>query len=142
MLGIEFSGTTGALVALGILAGMFVMFVRETYPVEVTAMAGAALMLLLGILPVQDAVGVLANPAPWTIAFMFLVMGGLVRTGAVEMVIGAAEKHVGDRPTLTIAVLFGFVAIASAFMSTLLWPDMSEMVITREFPTSVGSMCS
>jgi di/tricarboxylate transporter len=117
MLGIEFSGTTGALVALGILVGMFVMFVRETYPVEVTAMAGAALMLLLGILPVQDAVGVLANPAPWTIAIMFLVMGGLVRTGAVEMVIGAAERHVGDRPKLTIAVLFGFVAIASAFMN-------------------------
>ena len=117
MLDTGFSDTTSALIALAILAGMFVMFVRETYPVEVTAMAGAALMLLLGILPVGDAVAVLANPAPWTIAFMFLVMGGLVRTGAVEMVIGAAEKHVGDRPKLTIAVLFGFVAIASAFMN-------------------------
>jgi di/tricarboxylate transporter len=117
MIGMEFSTTTQALISLGILAVMFVMFVRETYPVEVTAMAGAAAMLVLGILPVPNAVDVLSNPAPWTIALMFLVMGGLVRTGAVEMVIGAAEKHVGDRPRMTIAVLFGFIALASAFMN-------------------------
>ncbi len=43
---------------------MFVMFVRETYPVEVTAMAGAAAMLVLGILPVPDAVKVLFEPRP------------------------------------------------------------------------------
>ena len=33
---------------------MFVLFVRETFPVEVTAIAGAALMLVLGILPIKD----------------------------------------------------------------------------------------
>jgi di/tricarboxylate transporter len=117
MIGLEFSGSSQAYIALAILAAMFVMFVRETYPVEVTAMAGAALMIVLGLLPVRDAVAVLANPAPWTIVLMFLVMGGLVRTGAVEMVIGIAERHVGNRPKLTIVVLFGFVGIASAFMN-------------------------
>ena len=109
--------TTTAVVALAILAGMFVLFVLETFPVEVTAICGAALMVLLGILPVQAGIDVLSNAAPWTIVLMFLVMGGLVRTGAVEMIIGMAERHVGDRPVLTIAVLFGFVACASAFMN-------------------------
>ena len=109
--------TTTAFVALAILAGMFVLFVLETFPVEVTAICGAALMVLLGILPVQAGIDVLSNAAPWTIVLMFLVMGGLVRTGAVEMIIGMAERHVGDRPVLTIAVLFGFVACASAFMN-------------------------
>lgn len=117
MFGIEIAQSAQPLVALAILVGMFAMFVRETYPVEVTAIAGAALMLLLGILPVKDAVAVLSNPAPWTIVLMFLVMGGLVRTGAVEMVIGMAERHVGDRPRTTIAVLFGFVALASSVMN-------------------------
>lgn len=117
MIGFEITGSAQAWIALAILAAMFVMFVRETYPVEVTAMAGAALMIVLGLLPVRDAVSVLSNPAPWTIVLMFLVMGGLVRTGAVEMVIGIAERHVGNRPKLTIAVLFGFVGIASAFMN-------------------------
>ena len=104
-------------VALAILAVMFVLFVWERTPVEVTAIGGAAVMLVLGILPVKDATSVLANPAPWTIALMFLVMGGLVRTGAVQMVISAAERHIGDRPKATIVVLFGLIAVASAFMN-------------------------
>ncbi|MGQ0567686.1 MAG: SLC13 family permease [Gemmobacter sp.] len=117
MIGLDLSQPVQAGVALAILAGMFVLFVRETYPVEVTAIGGAALMVVLGILPVQAGIGVLSNSAPWTIVLMFLVMGGLVRTGAVEMIIGIAERHVGDRPKLTIAVLFGFIGCASAFMN-------------------------
>ena len=117
MIGLDLSQPTQSFIALAILAVMFVMFIRETYPVEVTAMLGAAAMLVIGILPVKDAVSVLSNSAPWTIALMFLIMGGLVRTGAVEMVISIAEKHVGDRPKTTIVVLFGFIAVASAFMN-------------------------
>ena len=41
-------------------------------------------MMVLGLLPVSDAADVLSNAAPWTIAFMFLIMGGLLRTGALE----------------------------------------------------------
>ena len=117
MFGLEVAQDWQPFVALAILAGMFVLFVRETYPVEVTALGGAALMLVLGILPVKEAVTVLSNPAPWTIVLMFLVMGGLVRTGAVEMVIRAAERHVGNRPKLTLVVLFSFIACASAIMN-------------------------
>jgi di/tricarboxylate transporter len=86
-------------------------------PVEVTAIGGAAAMILIGILPIKDASAVLSNSAPWTIALMFLVMGGLVRTGAVEAVIRKAEAQVEGRPKATLLVLFGFVAIASAFMN-------------------------
>jgi di/tricarboxylate transporter len=104
-------------VALAILVVMFILFVLERTPVEVTAIGAAAVMLILGILPVKDATSVLSNSAPWTIALMFLVMGGMVRTGAVEMVITTAGRYVGDRPKTTIAVLFGFIAVASAFMN-------------------------
>ncbi len=104
-------------VALAILAAMFVLFVLERIPVEVTAIGGAALMLVLGILPVKEATSVLSNPAPWTIAMMFLVMGGLVRTGAVEAVITAVTRHAGDRPKATVVVLIGAIALASAFMN-------------------------
>ena len=117
MFGVELAAAWQPWVALGILAGMFVLFVRETYPVEVTALGGAALMLILGILPVGEAVDVLSNPAPWTILMMFLVMGGLVRTGAVESVVRMAERHVGGRPKTTVVVLFGVIAVASGFMN-------------------------
>lgn len=117
MLGLELTQSTEAFLAMGILLGMFALFIRETYPVEVTAIGGAALMLLLGILPIPAAVEVLANPAPWTIVLMFLIMGGLVRTGAIDLIIKLAEDHVTQRPKLTIVVLFVFVAVASAVMN-------------------------
>ena len=104
-------------VAMAILVVMFVLFVLERTPVEVTAIGGAALMLVVGILPVQEASSVLANPAPWTIALMFLVMGGLVRTGAVEAVISTIGRHADDRPKTTVVALIASVGLASAFMN-------------------------
>lgn len=158
MLGLELAQNTQAIISLVILAAMFVMFVRETYPVEVTALTGAAVMIVLGILPVKDATAVLSNSAPWTIVLMFLVMGGLVRTGAVEMMIGLAEKHVGQRPRMTVAVLFVFVAVASAFMNNTplvavmipvvmqiavrLGAAPSKMLIPLSFMTVLGGMIS
>jgi di/tricarboxylate transporter len=117
MFGLELAAEWQPWVALGILIVMFTLFVRETYPVEVTAIGGAAVMVISGILPVKEATSVLSNAAPWTIALMFMVMGGLVRTGAVELIIRAAERHVGNRPRATIVVLFSFIALASAFMN-------------------------
>lgn len=117
MFGLELAAEWQPYVALAILVAMFAMFVLETYPVEVVAIGGAAAMLVLGILPVADAVDVLSNPAPWTIVMMFLVMGGLVRTGAVDMVIRMAERNAGSRPRTTVLALFSFVAVASAFMN-------------------------
>jgi len=106
-----------AILALVIVSGMFVLFVTEIFPTEVVAIAGAALMLVTGLLPYADAVAVLSNTAPWTIAFMFLIMGGLVRTGALDGLTREVEKHAGSRPKLTIVMLFGFVVIASGFMN-------------------------
>lgn len=138
MLGLEIAAQWQPFVALALLAIMFVLFIRETYPVEVTAMGGAAAMIILGLLPIKDATAVLANPAPWTIVLMFLVMGGLVRTGAVEMVIRAAERHVGNRPTLTIAVLFGLIALASGFMNNT--PLVAVMIpVVMQIAVKLGS---
>ncbi len=124
-------------VALAILAVMFVLFVLERAPVEVTAIGGAAVMLILGILPVKEATGVLSNSAPWTIAMMFLVMGGLVRTGAVEAIIAAVGRHAGDRPKTTIAVLIGSIAVASAFMNNT--PLVAVMIpVVMQLAIKVG----
>ena len=100
-----------------IVAGMLVLFVRETYPAEVTAIGGAAAMLLLGILPMGQATAVLANPAPWTIVAMFVIVGGLVRTGALDWVTQVAARHVERRPAATLVTLSLGVLALSAFMN-------------------------
>ena len=74
-------------------------------------------MMFLGLLPVKEAAGVLSNAAPWTIAFMFLIMGGLLRTGALEMMSRAVSSRITTQPVLTVVMLFGFVIFASAIMN-------------------------
>ena len=103
--------------ALGVVAAMFALFLRETYPPEVIAIGAAAFMLASGILPYDNALGVLSNPAPWTIAAMFVVMGGLVRTGALAELTRRAERMAADRPVRALALLFAVVALSSAFVS-------------------------
>ena len=114
---IELSQTGQALVALAVVLAMFVMFVKEWYPTEVVAIGGAGVMLVMGLLPYDRALAVLANPAPWTIVMMFIVMGALVRTGALGALTGFADTHARRRPKLAIAFLLGFVILASAVMN-------------------------
>ncbi|WP_333869117.1 SLC13 family permease [Cypionkella sp.] len=117
MLGFELAQSTQAVLALMILGGMLTLFVRETYPVEVTAISGAALMLLLGILPMQDVAGVLSNNAPWTIAAMFVIVGALVRTGALEWASQMASRNVEAKPVRTLVLLGLGVTLVSAFVN-------------------------
>ncbi len=109
--------TTSAIIALLIVLAMFAAFLRETYPTEVVAICGVSLMLVTGVLPYKEALPVLANPAPWTIAAMFLIMGALVRTGALDAFTNLARKKAEVSPKVAIAMLIGFVVLASAFVS-------------------------
>ena len=106
-----------AFVTLGVVVLMFVLFVREIYPTEVVAITGVALMLILGLLPYDRGLEVLSNPAPWTIAAMFIVMGALVRTGALEAFTQSAQRKVATNPKTTIAMLMAFVIAASAVVN-------------------------
>jgi len=105
MFGLELSPTAEPWVALAIVLAMLALFVRETYPVEVVALSGAALMIVLGILPQTQALAVLSNPAPWTIGALFIIVGSLVRTGALDWISRQATRHVAARPKLTLAAL-------------------------------------
>ncbi len=114
---LQLSDTGSAILALIVVAGMFVMFLREVYPTEVVAIGGVAVMLLTGILPYQNALAVLSNPAPWTIAAMFIIMGALVRTGALDAFTVTAQKQAQVSPRIAIGLLMGFVVLASAVVS-------------------------
>ncbi|MDC0738610.1 SLC13 family permease [Cognatishimia sp. SS12] len=113
----QFTQTTQAILTLCTVGVMFLLFLRETFPTEVVAIAGVAALLMLGVLPYDQALDVLSNPAPWTIAAMFIVMGALVRTGALSAFTHLADRKAQTNPKLAIALLMGFVIIASAIVS-------------------------
>ena len=117
MIGLDLSQDAQVIIALLILCGMFVMFLRETYAVEVVAIGGATLMLILGILPMESVGSVLSNNAPWTIAAMFIIVGALVRTGVLETVGQLAARKAEAHPALTLVTLGLGVTLASAFVN-------------------------
>jgi di/tricarboxylate transporter len=114
---LELSQTGQAVITLLVVVGMFILFVREVYPTEVVAISGAALLLALGVLPYEAALNVLSNPAPWTIAALFIVMGALVRTGALDAFTTLADQQARVNPKMAIAMLMVFVVFGSAIMN-------------------------
>ncbi len=117
MFGLQLDQAIQAYLALAILLSMLTLFIKETYPVEVTAIGGAAVMLVLGILPQDAAVSVFSNAAPWTIAAMFIISGALVRTGALDGVTQIALRHVGAKPKRSLALICLGVVAMSAFLN-------------------------
>lgn len=111
------SQTGQAVLTLTVVVIMFILFLRESYPTEVVALTGVALLLASGVLPYDDAIVVLSNPAPWTIAAMFIVMGALVRTGSLDALTAMAERNAKTRPALALGALMAFVVLASAIVS-------------------------
>ena len=117
MFGLSLPPEWQSLAAIGIVLAMLGAFLRERLPVEVVAIAGAAVFVVLGILPAGEVMGVFANAAPWTIAAMLILVGALVRTGALDFIGGYASRHVGDRPRLTFGLICVLVVGASAFIN-------------------------
>lgn len=111
------SQTGSAVLTLTVVVIMFILFLRETFPTEVVALTGAASLLAIGVLPYEDARAVLSNPAPWTIAAMFIVMGALVRTGALDVLTRLAERYARSNPRLAVVGVILSVMGASAIMN-------------------------
>ncbi|MFV0512161.1 MAG: SLC13 family permease [Jhaorihella sp.] len=113
----QLSQTGSAILSLIVVGAMFAAFLRETLPAEVVAIAGVSLMLVAGILPYEAALPVLSNPAPWTIAAMFIIMGALVRTGALDAFTSVAQRQARTRPRASMVLMMLFVIAASAVVS-------------------------
>jgi di/tricarboxylate transporter len=138
---LDLSPNASAILALCVVGAMFAFFVTEAYAPEVVAIGGVAVMLTLGILPYEAALGVLSNPAPWTIAAMFIVMGALVRTGALEWFTGRAQAAAGQNPKLVLAALMALVALSSAIVSNtpvvvVMIPVFVQLARTLKMPAS------
>ncbi|WP_099826710.1 SLC13 family permease [Oceaniglobus indicus] len=117
MVMLQFDPMTQAILCFIVVAVMFVMFAMEVYPTEVVAIAGASAMFVLGLLPYERLDEVFSNSAPWTIAAMFLVMGGLVRTGALQWLTEQADRRAARHPILIVVLSLVIVAFGSAFMN-------------------------
>jgi di/tricarboxylate transporter len=109
--------TLDIVLVFSILALTLASFVWEKVPVEVTAISAFALIIALGLLPVETALTVLSNPAPVTVGAMFMVSAGLEKCGAIDIMTGYFKKlaNAGYIPFLFVMILS--VAFISAFIN-------------------------
>ncbi|MWD26927.1 SLC13 family permease [Aquicoccus sp. SCR17] len=103
--------------AILLLAAVFAVFLLERQPAELTAFCGAVVALGLGLVDTEDVLASIANPAPVTIAAMFILSAALVRTGALEALVALLTRAAATRPVLAIGSFFAAAALASAFMN-------------------------
>ncbi|MEL7688575.1 SLC13 family permease [Citromicrobium bathyomarinum] len=106
-----------AQIGLALLALTFLAFLLERRPPVVIAVVSGAVMLALGYLSPEEMLGTFANPAPITIAAMFILSGALLRTGALEEVSGWVIRRTTQSPRLATAEIGLGTIAASAFMN-------------------------
>ncbi len=109
---------------LALLVGAIVSFTREKIPADLTALSVFAILALASALvpgsrlpAVGELLDVFANPAPITIASMFIISAGLERCGVINSLTGLLEKttRFGYRKFLLFLIIP--VALVSAFVN-------------------------
>lgn len=103
--------------ALLLLLLLFAAFILERYPPDVTAAAGAAVFLLVGLTPLGAIGAAFSNPAPITIAAMFVISGALVRTGILDALAGAIIAKAGRGPGIAVIGFLATAVVASGFVN-------------------------
>lgn len=103
--------------ALGILLILFAGFLSERFAPDVTAAGAAALFVVFGLVPTEEVLGAFANPAPITIAAMFIISGALVRTGLLDALANRVVAAASRRPVAGAVVFLLAALVASALMN-------------------------
>ncbi len=93
------------------------LLITEKLPYDVTSIGIMAALSLTRILTPVESVAGFANPALITVAAMFLISRGMIRTGAIEFLGNQVTRLAGDNGKTAIYLVFLIVALSSAFMN-------------------------
>lgn len=102
---------------LGLLLLALLAFVWEKYPPDVVVLAVFSILLLSGVLPKEKAMAVFANPAPITVAALFVLSSALVRCGALDYLSSWFEKVAVLPYQLVLFLLIVLVGFISAWIN-------------------------
>jgi len=104
-------------IVLGVITLMFILFVMELFPLDVTALSILAVVLVLGYISPEEAISGFANPAVITIALLFILSHALQKSGILEYMVIRLNKLTERSRFLGLFVFLISVALASAFVN-------------------------
>ncbi len=94
-----------------------ILYMTRWVPTEVTAVASISALAFTGLLSASQAISGFASTATITVAAMFVLSGGLLRTGALEAVTVFLARKAQGSPLRLMLYLGVIVAVASAFVN-------------------------
>jgi di/tricarboxylate transporter len=104
-------------VVMGISVAALILFVFEVLTADLVALLAVIAVLLSGVVEPEQALAGFANPAVHTIAAMFIISAGLLKTGVVESFGRQLIRLAGRSPTVVFLVTLVTVVVLSAFIN-------------------------
>ncbi len=111
--------TAEIMIVLAILIGVIVLLVTEWMPLEVVALLVLGVLAISKIVSPLEALAGFSNPAVVTIWAVFILSGGLTRTGIANILGRQLLKVAGRKPSLLVVTIMVIAGGLSAFMNNV-----------------------
>lgn len=108
--------STQIVIVLGLLFVALVLFAIERIPIEIVSIVLVMAMVLTNTLTVTEAFAGFGNDIVITIAGLFILTGGLAKTGVVDVVGRRLHRVAGDSEFRITALIMGAAALSAAVM--------------------------
>ena len=104
-------------VTLITLLGAVMLFATEKLPVDIVALLSAAVLLITGVVTVEEGIAGFSNPAVIIVGCMFVLSSALQRTGALDALGRLLAKSGGRSPGMFCMLVMLCVVPVSAFVN-------------------------
>jgi di/tricarboxylate transporter len=111
--------TPEIVLVLTILATAVVLLITEWIPMEVTALLALGTVALTGLVSPVEALSGFSNPAVVTVWAVFILSGGLTRTGVANVIGNFVLRLAGTKETTMIIVIMTTAGVMSAVMNNV-----------------------
>ncbi|MGD8611679.1 MAG: SLC13 family permease, partial [Desulfobacterales bacterium] len=111
--------TPEIILVLSILAVAIVLLISEWIPMEVTALLVLGAVALTGLVSPVEALAGFSNPAVITVWAVFILSGGLTRTGVANVIGRFVLRLAGDSQVVMIIVIMITAGVMSAIMNNV-----------------------
>lgn len=108
---------TQSTIAIGIIIGLFVLYLIDIFPVAVTTMIGMVAMVFSGVLSFSDAFSSFSNSSVMLVIGMIIIVDALLESGVGGKFGRLLSRLIGSHERTFVLVIFLSAAAISGFMT-------------------------
>ena len=102
---------------LSVVVGALICFITEWFPTDITAIIVAVILMIFGLVTPEEGISGFGNSATITVMAMFILSGGIARTGAMQVMRDFMLKWGGQKPSQQIFLMGILLGPITAFIN-------------------------